>query len=79
MRHQAEALLALGSVGITLLEHQATYFLGPDSLQLASMPWKAVPSWGPHFGTLAYSRALFAEDGVRYFDNSEAEDCALCM
>jgi hypothetical protein len=38
------------------------------------MPWSHRPSWGPHFGTLVYRRALLDTPGVGFSDTSEAED-----
>ena len=39
---------------VTLLEHQLTYAMGDDVLYAA----RSGTSWGPHFGTLVYRRAL---------------------
>ncbi len=49
--HQVAPLSAGGGADITLLQHQATYFLRSNVLKLANMTWKSTPSWGPHFGT----------------------------
>ena len=72
LREQVLPLMR-GEAEVTVLEHQVTYFMVDDELYLADFHWKAVPSWGPHFGTLTYWRALW-EKGVHFTDNSEAED-----
>ena len=48
-----------GDADLTVLEHQATFFLAEPRLYVARMPWKSFSSWGPHFGTLAYRRSLW--------------------
>jgi hypothetical protein len=63
-----------GRYDITMMEHQATYFMDMNDLVVADVRWKDISSWGPHFGTLAYRRSLWGANGVRFTDNSEAED-----
>ena len=77
LQHQIQPI-ANGQADITLLEHQFTYFMSPDKLHQADK------TWGPHFGTLTYKRALFSPAGnqdqpgmgaaIQYPDNSEGED-----
>ena len=68
------APIARGDADVTLLEHELTYFMADDALYRADMPWSHRPSWGPHFGTLVYRRALLDTPGVGFSDTSEAED-----
>eukprot|EP01087_Luapelamoeba_hula_P001153 TRINITY_DN1089_c0_g1_i1.p1 TRINITY_DN1089_c0_g1~~TRINITY_DN1089_c0_g1_i1.p1 ORF type:complete len:360 (-),score=49.11 TRINITY_DN1089_c0_g1_i1:63-1142(-) len=58
-----------GDVHMTVLEHHF-YFVATTSTFYRIQ--RSV-SWGPHFGTFAYSRSVF-EAGVRYPDTSLAED-----
>ena len=78
MRRRSVAPIVRGEADLTCLEHQATFFYGDEAAYTADMPQKATPSWGPHFGTLAYRRALLLPAGdqpaVSFPDTSEAED-----
>lgn len=66
--------IARGEAEITLLEHQATFFFTSNRTYLAAMPWKNVSTWGPHFGTLVWTRRLWSERRVHFPNQSEAED-----
>ena len=73
------APIGQGQADLTCLEHQATWFYGDGEGFVVEMPHKRTPSWGPHFGTLAYRSALLlpTDDGlpaVAFPDTSEAED-----
>lgn len=61
-----------GEVDMTVLEHHY-YFVLPTQTFLTV---RRASSWGPHFGTFVFRRSLFAVDGIRYPDNSLAEDYA---
>ena len=65
--------LAADCADVTVLALQRIYFADADELFDADMPWRG-NSFGPHFGTLAYRRALLSAPGVAFPDTSEAED-----
>ena len=77
-----------GDVDMTVLEHHfylqaATkeFYTVKRASRLATYPLCSIViisnrSWGPHFATFAFRRAIFTEGGVRYPDNSIAEDYA---
>jgi len=60
-----------GEVDITVLEHHYYFFLKTQEFFVV----KRASSWGPHFGTTVFLRSLW-EQGIRYPDNSIAEDYA---
>jgi glycosyltransferase involved in cell wall biosynthesis len=60
-----------GEVDMTVLEHHYYYILPTQSFYVV----KRAASWGPHFGTFVYRKSLF-DSGIRYPDNSMAEDYA---
>ena len=66
------APIAEGRADLTLLEHRWTYFMREDEVYAKRDP--SSKSWGPHFGTLAWRRSLFSENGVHFPDTSKAED-----
>jgi len=61
-----------GEVDMTVLEHHL-YLLAPKK-EFFSV--KRASSWGPHFATFSFRRSIFTEGGIRYPDNSMAEDYA---
>lgn len=60
-----------GETDMTVLEHH--FYLIASSKEFYTV--KRASSWGPHFATFTYKRAIF-ESGIRYPDNSLAEDYA---
>jgi len=60
-----------GAVDMTVLEHH--FYLHVPSQTFYTV--KRASSWGPHFATFVYRKAIF-DSGVRYPDNSMAEDYA---
>ena len=66
------APIAEGRADVTVLDHRWTYFMKED--ELYAKRDSSSKSWGPHFGTLAWRRSLFSEDGIRFPDASKAED-----
>jgi len=68
---QQVAPILRGAVQMTVLEHHL-YFHLPSK---AFYHVKRASTWGPHFATFVFSRTLW-EDGIRYPDNSMAEDYA---
>jgi len=60
-----------GEVDMTVLEHHYYYILPTQSFYIV----KRASSWGPHFGTFVFRKSLF-DSGIRYPDNSMAEDYA---
>jgi len=56
---------------MTVLEHHYYFHLPSKTFYTVRRP----SSWGPHFATFAFRRAIF-ESGIRYPDNSMAEDYA---
>lgn len=60
-----------GEADMTVLEHH--YYLNAANKEFYTV--KRASSWGPHFATFVYRRSIF-EAGVRYPDNSMAEDYA---
>lgn len=60
-----------GEVDMTVLEHHYYYILPTQSFYIV----KRASTWGPHFGTFVYRKSLF-DSGLRYPDNSVAEDYA---
>eukprot|EP01050_Picozoa_sp_SAG11_P025203 SAG11_NODE_5608_length_1510_cov_1.308292_2_plen_404_part_00 len=64
--------IARNEADVTVFEHKFTYFLQKD--EAFAVNNVVVPSWGPHFGTLVWRRALFAKQQVRFPNTSRAED-----
>jgi len=60
-----------GETDMTVLEHHYYFHLPTKTFYTVKRP----SSWGPHFATFAYRRSIY-ESGVRYPDNSMAEDYA---
>jgi len=60
-----------GEADMTVLEHHYYFHLPSKTFYTVRRP----SSWGPHFATFAFRRAIF-ESGIRYPDNSMAEDYA---
>jgi len=60
-----------GETDMTVLEHHYYFHLPSQTFYTV----KRASSWGPHFATFVYRRSIF-ESGVRYPDNSMAEDYA---
>jgi len=60
-----------GEADMTVLEHHYYFHLPSQTFYTV----RRASSWGPHFATFVYRRAIFAS-GIRYPDNSMAEDYA---
>jgi len=60
-----------GETDMTVLEHHYYFHLPTKTFYTVKRP----SSWGPHFATFAYKRSIY-DSGVRYPDNSMAEDYA---
>lgn len=68
---QVQPILS-GEADMTVLEHH--YYLNAATKEFYTV--KRASSWGPHFATFVYKKSIFTESGVRYPDNSMAEDYA---